>query len=47
VTLILDEEEVDLKPFDLVVQRWTNHASTNNVNEPALLIAILVDSEIK
>ena len=47
VTLILDEEEVDLKPFDVVVQRGTNQAWTNNGNEPALLIAILVDSEIK
>ena len=47
VTLILDEEEVDLKPFDVVVQRGTNDAWTNNGNEPALLIAILVDSEIK
>ena len=47
VTLILDEEEIDLKPFDVVVQRGTNHAWTNNGNEPALLIAILVDSEIK
>ena len=47
VTLILDEEEVDLKPFDVVVQRGTNHAWTNNGNKPALLIAILVDSEIK
>ena len=47
VTLILDEEEVDLKPYDVVVQRGPNHAWTNNGNEPALLIAILVDSEIK
>ena len=47
VTLILDEEEIDLKPFDVVVQRGTNHAWANNGNEPALLIAILVDSEIK
>ena len=47
VTLILDEEEVDLKPYDVVVQRGTNHAWTNNGNEPALLIAVLVDSEIK
>ena len=47
VTLILDEEEVDLKPYDVVVQRGTNHAWTNNGNEPALLIAVLIDSEIK
>ena len=47
VTLILDEEEVDLKPFDVVVQRGTNHAWVNNGDEPALLIAVLIDSTIK
>ncbi len=47
VTLILDEDEVDLKPFDVVVQRGTNHAWVNNGNEPALLIAVLIDSDIK
>ena len=47
VTLILDEEEIDLKPFDVVVQRGTNHAWVNNGNEPALLIAVLIDSTIK
>ena len=25
VTLLLDEDEVDLKPFDVVIQRGTNH----------------------
>ena len=47
VTLILDEEEVDIKPFDVVVQRGTNHAWVNNATEPALLIAVLIDSDIK
>ena len=47
VTLILDEEEIDLKPFDVVVQRGTNHAWVNNGHEPALLIAVLIDSNIK
>lgn len=47
VTLILDNEEVDLKPFDVVVQRGTNHAWVNNGDEPALLIAVLIDSNIK
>ena len=47
VTLILDEEEIDLKPFDVVVQRGTNHAWVNNGTEPALLIAVLIDSKIK
>ncbi len=46
VTLILDEEEIDLEPFDVVVQRGTNHAWVNNGTDPALLIAVLVDSKI-
>ena len=46
VTLILDEEEVALKPHDVVVQRGTNHAWVNNGTEPALLIAVLIDSNI-
>ena len=46
VTLILDEEEIDMKPFDVVVQRGTNHAWVNNGTEPALLIAVLLDSKI-
>ena len=46
VTLLLDEEEVDLKPFDVVVQRGTNHAWVCKGTEPALFIAVLIDSEI-
>ena len=46
VTLILDEEEVKIKPFDVVVQRGTNHAWVNNGTEPALLIAVLIDSNL-
>ena len=44
VTLILDEEEVKLQPNDVVVQRGTNHAWVNNGSDPALLIAVLIDS---
>lgn len=47
VTLLLDEDEVQLKPFNVVVQRGTNHAWINNGTEPALLIAVLIDSEFK
>ena len=47
VTLILDEEEVDIKPFDVVIQRGTNHAWVYTGTEPALLIAVLIDSDIK
>ena len=46
VTLLLDEDEVNLKPHDVVVQRGTNHAWVNNDEEPALLIAVLIDSEL-
>ena len=46
VTLILDEEEVRINPFDVIVQRGTNHAWVNNGSEPALLIAVLIDSEL-
>ena len=47
VTLLLDKDEVRLKPFNVVVQRGTNHAWVNNGDEPALLIAVLIDSEFK
>ena len=47
VTLILDEDEVILKPHDVVVQRGTNHAWVNNGDEPALLIAVLIDSDLE
>jgi len=44
VTLLLDEEEVDLEPFDVVIQRGTNHAWINRGTEPALLAAVLIDA---
>ena len=45
VTMFLDEDEVDLKPFDVVVQRGTNHAWVNKGSEPAVLVAVLIDAE--
>ena len=45
LTLLLDEDERDLKPFDVVVQRGTNHAWINKGTEPALLVAVLIDAE--
>ena len=45
VTLLLDEDEVDLKPFDVVIQRGTNHAWINKGTETAELVGILVDAE--
>ena len=45
VTMLLDEGEVDLKPFDVVIQRGTNHAWVNRGAAPAVLAAILIDAE--
>src|SRR5580692_11151246 len=42
ITLVLDKEEVDLKPLDCVVQRGTNHAWVNRGTEDAVLMAVLV-----
>jgi len=47
VTLVLDGDERDLKPFDVVVQRGTNHAWINRGTEPALLAVVLVDAELR
>lgn len=44
VTLLLDEGEVNLKPFDAVVQRGTNHYWINEGSESALLLGVLVDA---
>jgi mannose-6-phosphate isomerase-like protein (cupin superfamily) len=45
VTLLLDKGEVDLKPFDVVVQRGTNHAWVNKGKEPVLIAAVLIDAK--
>lgn len=45
VDLLLDEGEVHLKPFDVVIQRGTNHAWVNRGTEPAQLIGVLLDAE--
>lgn len=47
VTLLLDDDERDIKPYDVVVQRGTNHAWVNKGTEPALLCAILIDADVK
>lgn len=45
ITLLLDEGEVNLTPFDVVVQRGTNHNWINRGTEPALLGVALIDAE--
>ncbi|MCB1739867.1 MAG: cupin domain-containing protein [Gammaproteobacteria bacterium] len=44
VSLLLDEGEVRLKPFDVVIQRGTNHSWVNHGEEPALLAGVLIDA---
>ena len=44
ITLVLDKQEVDMRPFDTVIQRGTNHAWVNKGSEDALLMAVLVDA---
>jgi hypothetical protein len=45
VTLLLDEGEAKMKPFDVVIQRATNHGWVNYGDIPAVLVAVLIDAE--
>lgn len=45
VTLLLDDGETDLHPFDVVIQRHTNHAWLNRTDRPALLACVLIDAD--
>jgi hypothetical protein len=45
VTMLLDEEEIALKPFDTVVQRATNHTWINHGEQPALFMSVLLSAE--
>ncbi|MSP50888.1 MAG: cupin domain-containing protein [Alphaproteobacteria bacterium] len=44
VTLLLDEGEVRLRPFDVVIQQGTNHAWVNRGREPVTLLGVLIDA---
>jgi naringenin degradation protein FdeH len=45
VTAVLDIGEVTMKPFDVLIQRGTNHGWVNRGDEPALLVAVLLGAE--
>lgn len=45
VTLMLDEVDVPMKPYDVVIQRGTNHSWVNYGDTPALMMAVLVDAK--
>jgi mannose-6-phosphate isomerase-like protein (cupin superfamily) len=44
VKLLMDEGGVELKPFDMVVQRGTNHGWINPGTEPVLMLFVLIDA---
>jgi quercetin dioxygenase-like cupin family protein len=45
ITLILDEEEVDLKAGDVVIQRGTSHAWSNRSGRPVKMLYVLMDGD--
>jgi quercetin dioxygenase-like cupin family protein len=45
LTLVLDEAEVNLKPFALVIQRGTNHTWINKGSQPALFAVVMIDAK--
>ena len=45
VTLLLDKGEVELNPFDTVVQRGTSHAWINRGPEAVVLAAVVMDAK--
>jgi len=44
VTMLLDEDDVELTAGDIVVQRGTNHAWANYGDEPCLVAFVLADA---
>ena len=44
ITLVLDDEDVDLKAGDVVIQRGTNHSWSNRSDKLARLVYILIDA---
>jgi hypothetical protein len=45
VTLLLDTDQVELSPFDVVVQRGSNHGWLNYGTEAALLMGVLLNAQ--
>src|SRR5262249_43837402 len=45
LTLLVDNDEVTLKPFDTVIQRGVNHGWVNRGTQPALIAAAVIDAE--
>jgi quercetin dioxygenase-like cupin family protein len=44
IYLVLDEEEILLKPTDTVILQGTNHGWSNRSDEPCLVTAVMIDA---
>jgi quercetin dioxygenase-like cupin family protein len=45
LTMMVDNGEVTLKPFDTLIQRGVNHGWVNRGTNPALIAAAVIDAE--
>ena len=43
LTLLLDDQDVDLKAGDVVIQRGTNHSWRNRSDKPCRILFVLID----
>ena len=45
LTLLIDDGEVTLKPFDTVIQRGVNHGWINRGTEPTMIMSAVIDAQ--
>lgn len=45
ITLVLDDDEVELKTGDVVIQRGTSHAWSNRSGRPVKMLYVLMDGD--
>lgn len=44
MTMVMEDDEIDICQGDCIVQRGTNHAWVNKYNEPCVIAAVLIDA---
>jgi quercetin dioxygenase-like cupin family protein len=47
ITMLLDEEDLELKAGDIVIQRGTNHAWSNRSGKPVRMLYVLMDGKFE
>ena len=47
ITMLLDDQDVQLKAGDIVIQRGTNHAWSNRSGKPVRMLYILIDGKFE